>query len=298
MSGILSTLLGGGEARFPVIIGKGSSTLLGSTSTGYQSWTIPFGIVAPPDPTGINTVANAPLNAIIYNNTSNLTSVTLLGHTATNLLSFLTTNGTDRALSAGTTSSLTTSTVTMTIASPCVVSWAAHTMFAGQPVMFTTTGALPTGLLPNVVYYVRNTTTNTFELGLTPLATTSINTSGTQSGVHTGLNTPYTTFNCSTSGDFIGAGVGSSGPYGVTMTVANPCVVTWTAHGQANGQRVVFRTTGALPTGLLPNTVYFVINATTNTFQLAATAGGAAIATSGTQSGSHTIYQAVETVIR
>jgi hypothetical protein len=51
---------------------------------------------------------------------------------------------------------------------------------------------------------------------------------------------------------------------------------------------IVLSTTGALPTGLTPGTTYFVRDVTTNTFNLAATAGGAAITTSGTQSGTHT----------
>jgi hypothetical protein len=74
----------------------------------------------------------------------------------------------------------------------------------------------------------------------------------------------------------------------VTMTVASPAVITWNAHGLQNGQPVVFTTTGALPTGLTAGTTYYVINAATNTFQVAATVGGAAINTSGVQSGTHT----------
>lgn len=74
----------------------------------------------------------------------------------------------------------------------------------------------------------------------------------------------------------------------VTITIASPAVVTWTAHGLSNGQAVRFTTTGALPTGLAAATVYFVVSAATNTFQVAATPGGAAINTSGTQSGVHT----------
>lgn len=74
----------------------------------------------------------------------------------------------------------------------------------------------------------------------------------------------------------------------VTMTIASPCVVTWTAHGQSDGDPVIFTTTSALPTGLTAGTVYYIVNSTTNTFQVAATAGEAAINTSGSQSGTHT----------
>lgn len=73
----------------------------------------------------------------------------------------------------------------------------------------------------------------------------------------------------------------------VTMTIASPAVVTWTAHGRSNGDIVTFATTGALPTGLTAGTPYYIISAATDTFEVAATSGGTAINTSGTQSGSH-----------
>lgn len=74
-----------------------------------------------------------------------------------------------------------------------------------------------------------------------------------------------------------------------TITIASPGVVTYNAHGLNNGDRVVFRTTGALPTGLTAGTTYFVVNRTTNTFEVSATRGGASINTSGSQSGTHTL---------
>ncbi len=75
-----------------------------------------------------------------------------------------------------------------------------------------------------------------------------------------------------------------------TVTIASPGVCTWTAHGLAVDDPVMLSTTGALPTGLATNTVYWVATVpTANTFTLATTRGGAAINTSGTQSGTHTI---------
>lgn len=73
----------------------------------------------------------------------------------------------------------------------------------------------------------------------------------------------------------------------VTITIAAPGVVTWNGHGLANGAMVAFSTTGALPTGLSAGTVYYVVSATTNTFSVAATSGGTAITTTGSQSGTH-----------
>ncbi len=75
----------------------------------------------------------------------------------------------------------------------------------------------------------------------------------------------------------------------VTMTIAAPGVITWTAHGLAVNDQVKFTTTGALPTGLTAGTTYFVKTvASVDTFTVSATAGGSAITTSGTQSGVHT----------
>jgi hypothetical protein len=76
----------------------------------------------------------------------------------------------------------------------------------------------------------------------------------------------------------------------VTITIASPGVISWTAHGFSAGQPVQFLSTGALPTGITAGTWYYVIAAglSTNTFQIAATAGGTAINTTGSQSGVHT----------
>ena len=73
----------------------------------------------------------------------------------------------------------------------------------------------------------------------------------------------------------------------VTITIASPGVVTLAAHGFTAGQQVTFDTTGALPTGLSVATPYFVVSPTTNTFEVAASLGGSAITTTGSQSGTH-----------
>lgn len=83
-----------------------------------------------------------------------------------------------------------------------------------------------------------------------------------------------------------GADCGEEGV--VTMTIASPGVITWNSHGLDAGTPVVLSTTGSLPTGLVAGTVYYVVSPTTNAFSLAATPGGTAIVTTGTQSGVHT----------
>ena len=74
----------------------------------------------------------------------------------------------------------------------------------------------------------------------------------------------------------------------VTLTIAAPCVVTCNL-GLADATPINFSTTGWLPTGLLPGVTYYVKYLSPTTFNLAATAGGATITTTGTQSGVQTI---------
>lgn len=74
----------------------------------------------------------------------------------------------------------------------------------------------------------------------------------------------------------------------ITVTIASPAVVTATV-APATGTAIVFTTTGTLPTGITPGTVYYVVNGGSTSFNLATTPGGAALNTSGTQSGTHYI---------
>jgi microcystin-dependent protein len=93
-------------------------------------------------------------------------------------------------------------TFTVTLASPGVFTLNSHGLVAGDAVYLTTTIALPTNLSANTIYYVIATglTTNNFELS-TSRGGSAINTSGSQSGVHTlhhcpfGLGDGSTTFN-------------------------------------------------------------------------------------------------------
>ena len=79
-----------------------------------------------------------------------------------------------------------TGTVTVTIATPAVFALVSHGLTAGRFVYFTTTGALPTGIVAGQRYFViaAGLTADAFEVSDTPSGT-AINTSGTQSGVHT-----------------------------------------------------------------------------------------------------------------
>jgi len=76
-----------------------------------------------------------------------------------------------------------------------------------------------------------------------------------------------------------------------TVTLASPAVFSATAHGLQIGDKIRLTTTGALPTGLATATDYFVISAGfgANSFEVSASRGGAAVNTSVSQSGTHTM---------
>lgn len=75
-------------------------------------------------------------------------------------------------------------TFTVTIASPGVVTLVNHGLFTGDRIRLTTTGALPTGLAVGTDYFINRVSADTFNLRATQSGA-NINTSGTQSGVHT-----------------------------------------------------------------------------------------------------------------
>jgi hypothetical protein len=78
-----------------------------------------------------------------------------------------------------------------------------------------------------------------------------------------------------------------------TISHANPCVVGFVAHGLANTDPVLFKTTGALPASLIVGTTYYVRNKGDDDFQLSATPAGDIIATTTDGSGVHSLYYEV-----
>ena len=74
----------------------------------------------------------------------------------------------------------------------------------------------------------------------------------------------------------------------VTITTASPAVVT-APISVSNGTAITFYSTEALPTGMTPGTVYYAVNSTGTTFQLATTPGGAGITTTAAGSGTNYI---------
>jgi hypothetical protein len=81
-------------------------------------------------------------------------------------------------------------------------------------------------------------------------------------------------------------------PLQITISIATPGVITLPSGlSFPDGTAIMFNSTGALPTGLIVGQLYFVVNSTGGTFNVSLTVGGAAITTSGTQSGLQSISQ-------
>jgi hypothetical protein len=73
-----------------------------------------------------------------------------------------------------------------------------------------------------------------------------------------------------------------------TATAATPTVLTFATYSPTNNDRLYLYTTGTLPSGLLANTVYYVVNAAGATCQLSLSQGGGAVPATTTGTGTHT----------
>lgn len=181
-------------------------------------------------------------------------------------------------------------TVTITIATPAVISKTSHGFVAGDRIHFTTTGALPTGLSTATEYFVLSTglTSNAFEVALSPEGT-AINTSGSQSGIHTcfchsaggdgGMGDGSTTFGVpNMSGKMVVGGgtnilslkweAGAVSTGGDTITIPS-------YNFPVQGQPVTLTTTGGLPSPLATSTTYYIIRASATTIQFASSLANA-----------------------
>lgn len=170
-------------------------------------------------------------------------------------------------------------TVTMTIASPAVVTATAHGLVVGDKIHFTTTGALPTGVSTNTDYYVISAglTTNAFEFALSPSGTV-VNTTGTQSGVHTlyksafGKGDGSTTFNVPDLRGKNILGIGASSTFTLPFeagSVGTNTIAVPDANFPSQGQAITL--TGTLPTGLATSTTYFVNRLSSTSISLSTT---------------------------
>lgn len=65
--------------------------------------------------------------------------------------------------------------------------------------------------------------------------------------------------------------------------------ITINSHGFTNGNKVIFSSTGVVPGGLVAGNLYYVVNKTTNTFQVSTSIGGSAVSLTDVGTGQHTV---------
>ena len=227
------------------------------------------------------------------------TSRTLIGLDGYNMTpqpSRLRINGTVFNLSAGAIAWATFVTgITFSPSPTNTINWTSHGLAVGDPVQFYCSGGMPTGITAFTMYFVQSVVNSSaFKIAATP-GGAAISFTGSGSGTRYGYKDPITAFEA--YGALSGNPFASLLPRSAVITAASPATVTAAGHGLTNGKKVQFVTTGALPSGILANTAYFVINASTDTFNLAASQGGAAIAASGGQSGTHMLREVVSVTV-
>jgi len=73
-----------------------------------------------------------------------------------------------------------------------------------------------------------------------------------------------------------------------TFTAAVTNIITANTHGLKNGDRIVLTTSDTLPAGLATGTIYYVKEATTNTFKVGLSTEDTVVDITGTGTGTHT----------
>jgi len=152
-------------------------------------------------------------SAFLYSPTGNLTSGNL--------------NGGSTAYSGWTAGSV--SNVTISQASPGVVTLANHGLTQGEPVFFSTSGSLPTGLTSGTTYYVASVlSSSTFTVALST-GGTAINTTSAGSGTHRLQTCPWVQYGSVTATPpakqdwaYIASGSYSQNFNAVEMSTAHP----------------------------------------------------------------------------
>jgi hypothetical protein len=191
---------------------------------------------------------------------------------------------------------------TISNGSPAVITRSNHDLQPNYQISFETTGVLPSGLNTTDVYFVlaNGFTSNSFSVSLTkagsPIATTTAG-SGTHAYIVEGLARTTLRENY----NYVDATIWPTQPFVTsastcTISIANPAVVTLVGHGFSSGDVIRFETTGALPTGIITTSHYFVKTVTSpDTFTITreAISASTAIETTGTQSGVHSVGEVI-----
>lgn len=158
----------------------------------------------------------------------------------------------------------TSQTFTVTSASPAVFTRSSHGLTAGTAIQLSTTGSMYSPLTAGSTYYVISSglSSSNFRVSTTS-GGSAVNTSGSQSGTH---------------------------------SYVREALFTKSSHGLSVGDAVMFTTTGSLPTGISANTVYYVrLVPSSSTFTISATSGGGPIFPGSSQSGTHSFHKLIAT---
>ena len=187
----------------------------------------------------------------------------------------------------------TSSTVTFTASPSNNVNWTAHGLSANNPVSFA--GTLPSGLTAGTTYFVQSVVdANTFKVSST-VGGAIITITGTGSGTRTGYKNPFVNYGGTPS---TGNVFGTITPRTVSIPGSSGGAFSATNHGLNNGDMISLKTTGTLPSPLTVDTLYYVIDATSSTFNVSATPGGSPISVSWTGTGMHTMFQIATVKVR
>lgn len=153
-----------------------------------------------------------------------------------------------------------------------------HGFVNGNKLTFSSSTTVPAGLTAGTTYYVVNAAANTFQVAAT-VGGAAISITDVGTGVHTVTRTKELDV------DFDPADVDFAAD---TITLTN--------NDLADNDMVLVSSTGDLPTPLEENTIYFVLNRSINSIQLATAAGGTAINITYVGTGTHTISSDLTTL--
>jgi len=272
-----SAFLGGSQTATisvanPSIITVATSPVTGAAVTFSTSGTLPTGLTVG------TTYYASKINATTFNvstspTLSPLVQVTASGagtHTVSNMSLAVTppaaSNNTQLATTAYVTSAVAVQPTSA--ASLSSTNWVVSETFANQTATMTiaSPAVVTVAVAPALGTAVAFSTTGALPTGVTANTAYYV------------FNRTATTYNLATT----------PGQYQTaTISIGSPAVIT-VGTAPNNGDVVSFSTTSALPTGIVAGTNYYVINRTATTFNISATSGGAAINTSGSQSGVQT----------
>lgn len=204
---------------------------------------------------------------------------------------------------------LNTTVCTISAANPAVVTMT-NTFSAGQPVVFSSTGYLPTNIVAGTTYYVISTglSGSSFQISAT-VGGAAINTTATTATFTNGSDTitagatenlvvgqiirfaGTSVVNFSNATDYYVTAVPTGTTFKVSATNGGTAITAGAV--TSNGTLVqagthYCSTTGALPTGVTEGTTYYVLSTdlAANTFKFSTSVGGAAVNTSGSVTGS------------